>query len=154
GPRPGPGGKTQESAARGHRRSPGPGGRPRGPHPGGPVGGIRRQRGRPMSDSLTLGHAMTRGRSAFRLVELLVVIAIIGILVGLLLPAVQKVREAANRIKCANNLKQIALAAHNYEAMEGALPAGMDKQHVGPLVYMLPYLEQDSYFRNFSFDDR
>ena len=95
-----------------------------------------------------------RPRSAFTLVELLVVIAIIGILVGLLLPAVQKVRESANRLKCGNNLKQIALAAHNYEVAQGALPAGMDKQHVGPLVYVLPFLEQDAYFKNFSFDDR
>jgi prepilin-type N-terminal cleavage/methylation domain-containing protein len=98
---------------------------------------------------------MRHHRSGFTLIELLVVIAIIGILIGVLLPAVQKVREAANRAKCQNNMKQIGLAVHNYHDTNDKFPKGsrndrpelLTAPRTTYMIELYPYLEQENTWR-------
>jgi prepilin-type N-terminal cleavage/methylation domain-containing protein len=107
-------------------------------------------------------------RRAFTLIELLVVITIIGVLIALLLPAVQAAREAARRAQCLNNLKQIGLAVHNYEGTHGVFPPGRIQkfgeygqcakdvftgcQGTNALVSILPQLEQQNIFNTINFE--
>jgi len=111
-----------------------------------------------------MGPNQVKPRSGFTLIELLVVIGIIGVLLALLLPAVQKVREAANRMSCTNNLHNIGLASHNYHdthkrfppAFTGPLPPDPNRPpefaNHGPWVFLFPYLEQESLARIYRFD--
>jgi len=98
-------------------------------------------------------------RLGFTLVELLVVIAIIGILIGMLLPAIQQVREAARRTACSNHLRQLALAAHNFESSNEHFPEGIDATdtiglNATVLVRLLPFLEQDAVHEDWNFGQK
>ena len=101
-------------------------------------------------------------KHGFTLVELLVVITIIGILISLLLPAVQAAREAARRLQCANNFKQVGLAMHNYHTVKGCFPPGMFDLHAQSVAdgkwwswttYLLPYIEQEAVYNMINFSD-
>jgi prepilin-type processing-associated H-X9-DG protein len=91
-------------------------------------------------------------RRGFTLFQLLVVLAVLAILLGLLLPAVQKVREAAARVQSQNNLKQIAIAIHGYHDANGSMPPGIDAKQFSGLARLLPYIEQDAVYKKIDFD--
>jgi prepilin-type N-terminal cleavage/methylation domain-containing protein len=109
-----------------------------------------------MARARPVGLIGRRNHFAFTLIELLVVIAIIGVLIALLLPAVQRVRESANRTRCGNNLRQIGIALHQYHDTRGSFPPGgiewrppgdMTKRQLAWSAFVLAYLEQDNLYR-------
>lgn len=106
---------------------------------------------RRQGDLLMVSSFRACARRGFTLIELLVVIAIIAVLIGLLLPAVQKVRESANRLKCQNNMKQIGLAFHNYENANGKFPPGWTTK-TNYIPFLLPYFEQGAIHQQFDFN--
>src|SRR5262245_8334544 len=88
-------------------------------------------------------------RSGYTLFQMLVVVAVILLLIAMLLPAILKVREAAARMQSQNNLKQLALAVHNYESTHGNLPAGVNDKNFSCLFHLLPYIEQGNLYKTF-----
>lgn len=108
------------------------------------------QRGFRTSDALSTPISLNRG---FTLIELLTVIALIGILVALLLPAVQQAREAARRTSCRNNLKNIALALHNYHEAHGAFPFGFDQRESLWSAMILPQIDQSAIYETLVFQE-
>ena len=91
-------------------------------------------------------------RPGFSLFELLTVLALLGLLFALLLPAVQKVRQAANRVQSANNLKQFALACHNYHDTYRSFPPGVDSNGFSAVAHLLPFIEQNNLFQQIDFN--
>src|SRR4051794_27525200 len=105
----------------------------------------------PISESPCAGRV---GRRGFTLIELLVVISIIVLMMGLLLPAVQKVREAASRMRCANNLKQCALGLHNYHDARHRFPGATETsatRYLSLFVALLPHIDQEPLYKQWDF---